>query len=696
MTNEIKQNKKIFSYFPYVFFYFTLLYFELIVRLFTVEKFASISLLYIPLILCLPSFIFGFISNRKNVTLHKIYSLILLFILIIYYSAQLVIYHIFGFYFTISTFSLAGQATSYYKEAIQGILAVWYQLLLILAPLFLYIIILLVKKNPLDLFLTKKDSRIKLEILLFSCGFITYILFVSFLFLEDNDINSPYDLYFNSNNIDMSVPVFGAIGSTELDLYRTIFGFTPRDTYELSVIDTPIHDTIINNSPTPSPLPITTETSNDLTTEIDSTPEPVIEYEPQILPIDFETLIQTETDDEILQLNTYFSELSPTMKNEKTGIYKGYNIIYMTCEAFSPYAIDEELTPTLYKMANESYIFENFYTTGDWYTSTSDGEYMMCTGLIPMSTKNTFAKTTENYFAFALPKVLKPEGYTTMAFHNNSGTVYDRNLSHPNLGYEFYYNGNGLEMSGWPQSDLEMMEQSIPMYIEKEPFVGYYMTVSGHLNYNFSGNKQSSKHKEEVADLPYSDACKAYIACNIELDLAMEYLLNSLEEAGIADHTLIVMVADHYPYGLSDSEISEFLGHEVETTFERYKSTLILYTPEKSDSEIITKPCEAIDVLPTVLNLVGADFDSRLITGRDIFADEPGLVIFPSRSFITDDYSFKYSGKDITPFVDREITEEEINAMRKKVDNAFYVSSQIASLDYYRLIGLESFYQIEQ
>jgi phosphoglycerol transferase MdoB-like AlkP superfamily enzyme len=319
----------------------------------------------------------------------------------------------------------------------------------------------------------------------------------------------------------------------------------------------------------------------------------------------------------------------------------------------------------------------------------------MCTGLLPMSVKNTFAKTYEDYFAFALPHVLAPKGYSATAFHNNSGTVYDRVLSHPNLGYDFYYKGNGLDVSGWPQSDLEMMQQSLPMYIDQEPFIGYYMTVSGHLNYNFSGNSQSSKHKEEVADLPYSDGCKAYIACHIELDLAMEYLLNELEAAGIADHTLIVMVADHYPYGLSDEEISEFLGHEVETTFERYKSTLVLYTPNKNDSEIVTKPCEAIDVLPTVLNMLGADYDSRLITGRDIFADEPGLVIFPSRSFITDDYSFKYSGKVVTPFTEREISEDELKTMRKQVDNAFYVSSQIASLDYYRILGLDTYYQTE-
>jgi hypothetical protein len=606
-------------------------------------------------------------------------------LLIIYYGAQLVIYHIFGFYLSISALSLAKQATSYYKEALTGITESWLPLVLTFLPIFLYtILIFRAKKTNLNLPINQK-KKTKRILTLFITSLVTYILFLFFILQGEKDTFSPYDLYFNTNNYDVSVPVFGAIGSTQLDMYRSIFGFHPKDSYLLSIPK----DTIYSESKTED-NEAEEDNMQNMVTPI-PTQEPIKVYEDNVLDIDFESLNSTQEEEDIKQLNTYFSSLSPSKKNEKTGIYEGYNVIYMTCEAFSPYAIDEDLTPTLYKMAHDSYIFENFYTTGDWYTSTSDGEYMMSTGLIPMSVKNTFAKTYTNYFAFALPQVLKPEGYSARAFHNNSGTVYSRNLTHPNLGYEFFSKDNGLEVSGWPESDLEMMEQSVPMYISDEKFLAYYMTVSGHLNYTFSGNTQAKKHEEKVAQLPYSDACKAYIACHIELDLAMEYLLNQLEAAGVADHTLIVMVADHYPYGLSDAEISEFLGHDVETTFERYKSTLILYTPAKTDSEIITKPCEAIDVLPTILNMLGADYDSRMITGRDIFAEEPGLVIFPSRSFITEDYTFKFNGKEITPLSDREISEDEVLAMRKHIDDCFYVSSKIAELDYYRKIGLDTY-----
>jgi len=674
----VTENK--YHFFPYIFSFFTLLYLELLVRFFTVDSFVSLSLLYIPLILCIPSVIIGFLCDRKKPLWAHIFSYFFLGITFFYYSAQIVVYHIFSFYISFSALSLTEQATHYYKEALLGIGQCWFKLLLALVPLLIYFILHNFCKITQTLFSTIKIHGMKVTLALLAISFLLFGLFLLIIHLQEKDTYSAYDLYYNKNDFDASVPIFGIVGSFELDFNRLLFGFKEKDSYNLAIPDS------VTNSAAFEPT-ITPETKPSITT----TPTPIV-YGPNVMEIDFATLIANEKNKDLLQLDTYFNAVAPTMKNEKTGIYKGYNIIYITGEAFSRYAINETVTPTLYKMANEGYVFKNFYTTGDWYTSTSDGEFMMTTGMIPMSEKNTFSKTCTNYFAFSLPHILKPLGYTANAFHDNSGTVYDRNLTHPNLGYNFYADGSGLELDGWPQSDLEMMEQSIPMYIGQEPFHAYYMTVSGHLNYNFTGNAQAKKHEEEVAALPYSEGCRAYVACNIELDHAMQYLLEQLDAAGIADHTLIVMVGDHYPYGLKNEEISEFIGHEVETTFERYHSTLILYTPGKKDTEIITKPCEAIDVLPTVLNMIGADYDSRLLIGRDIFAPEPGLVIFPSRSFITEDYMFKFSGKEIIPTGKRtldEITNEEVLALRKVIDNDFFVSSQVMKLDYYRAIGLE-------
>ena len=119
------------------------------------------------------------------------------------------------------------------------------------------------------------------------------------------------------------------------------------------------------------------------------------------------------------------------------------------------------------------------------------------------------------------------------------------------MGYEYKGLGNGLNVKEtWPESDFEMMELTVPEYINSEPFHAYYMTVSGHMQYSFTGNYIARKNMDFVKDLAYSDQAKAYLATQIELDRALEYLMNELEEAGVADRTLIALSADHYPYGL--------------------------------------------------------------------------------------------------------------------------------------------------
>ena len=128
----------------------------------------------------------------------------------------------------------------------------------------------------------------------------------------------------------------------------------------------------------------------------------------------------------------------------------------------------------------------------------------------------------------------------------------------------------------WPNSDDEMIEVTTPYYLDRDqPFATYYMTVSGHLNYNFPGNNMASRNKAAVQNLKYSNAVKAYIATQIELDKAMNRLLQSLEKSGVLDDTLIVLACDHYPYGLTFKELNEVSKTDRKDKFENYHSTLI-------------------------------------------------------------------------------------------------------------------------
>jgi phosphoglycerol transferase MdoB-like AlkP superfamily enzyme len=289
-----------------------------------------------------------------------------------------------------------------------------------------------------------------------------------------------------------------------------------------------------------------------------------------------------------------------------------------------------------------------------------------------------------------LPQVLgnqlKSLGYKTVAYHNHTYNYYNRDLSHPNMGYDYKGVGNGLIVKKvWPASDLEMMQVTIDEYIDNQPFHAYYMMVSGHMRYTFTGNSMAFKNKALVAGLDMSEEAKAYLACNIELDRALEYLLQSLRDRGIADKTLIALSSDHYPYGLDISTMNEFLGHSIETNFEMYKNNFILYVDGMTPVEV-QRPASSLDIIPTISNMLGLSYDSRLFMGSDIFAPGEPLVIFNNRSFITDKGRYNSKSRTFEPSPGFIVDEDYIKRISSIINSKFYYSARILENDYFRNI----------
>ena len=147
----------------------------------------------------------------------------------------------------------------------------------------------------------------------------------------------------------------------------------------------------------------------------------------------------------------------------------------------------------------------------------------------------------------------------------------------------------------------------------------------------------------------------------------------------------MVLTADHYPNGLTESEISELLGHPVETNFEIFKNGCILYKPGMAP-ETVDAPCSHLDLLPTLSNLFGLEFDSRLYMGRDVFSEAEPLVMFRNRSWITDLASYNAGSGAVTNFTDTPVSDAYIAQMQNEVSNRFTVSSRILDYDYWRIL----------
>ena len=197
---------------------------------------------------------------------------------------------------------------------------------------------------------------------------------------------------------------------------------------------------------------------------------------------------------------------------------------------------------------------------------------------------------------------------------------------------------NGITFtSTWPSSALEMMEQSIDDYINQERFHAYYMTFSGHGPYSTANPiavKNYQTVNELLGDRELTMGAKYYLAANYELEKAMTYLLEKLEAAGKLDKTMIVIIGDHYPYYLADNHLNSLAGKSVEQDFEKFKSTCIMYCPGMETVKV-DDPCCNVDILPTVLNLFGMEYDSRLLPGTDIFSDNTPIAMLYNKSFVT-------------------------------------------------------------
>ncbi len=437
-------------------------------------------------------------------------------------------------------------------------------------------------------------------------------------------------------------------------------------------------------------------------------PGPVIDTSPNVMDVDLSKLSAEAPNKDIKWLADYFNSVSPTKKNEYTGMFKGYNVIQLVIEGFSGYVIDPELTPTLYKLTHEGFVFHNFYTALH-YTSTSNGECQTLLGLYPkngnpITMKRTGELKTNCYFSLA--QQLGREGYEVKGYHGNY-EMYGRLASHTNLGYDWkqYQSGLELEMapSGkplWPQRDSYVVEASVDDYINSDkPFHVYYMTISGHMPY--SHNRIVQPYLDTVRALPYSETTQNYIATAMEVDKSLKLLLDKLEEAGKLDKTLIVATGDHIPY-FDVATLEELAGKkfgssddlealkESNIDFDVYKNSLILWSASMEKPVDVDKVCCQVDILPTVSNLLGLTYDSRMLAGSDILSDSEGLVIFTSRSWKSDKGFYNRFTQEFTPAEGVRMTAEEqesyVSAMKKLVGYKLDSTPMIIENNFYNYV----------
>lgn len=605
------------------------------------------------------------------------------------FEVQLIYFRSFRDFFKWSTIGLANDVTDFWREALYRIINNWFQVILFLIPLIVYAIWGQKHAPALGTPLRVKVILLVLTILFHLTGVAAVAL------------NEEADYYYRKTfSVSRSMRCFGVMTTTRLDIKYLMFGQPDVDDLP-GIID---KDTVENPFSVDSNSSDTTkgtsdgsdgtDTDDSDTSDSETTPTPV-EYGDNVLNIDFDSLIENESTATIKEMHEYFKSQKPTSKNKYTGIFKGKNLIHITLEGFSHKVVSKELFPTLYMMMNEGFVFENFYTSL-WGGSTATGEYTAMTGLF-YNSANCLKMSANIYLPFALGNVFNSLNYTVYAFHNHDYTYYGRHLSHPSMGYNYIAVGNGLDNLTyyWPRSDRELAEKTIDYYINKTPFHVYYITVSGHANYTFIGNAMAKRHRSEVEHLEYSDNVKAYIACQLEVEYMLQYLVQRLDEASILDDTVFVMSSDHYPYALADEDLAQLYGLDVNGihgNFDLFRNGCVIWCSSMKEPVHIKKPASSLDIIPTVLNLFGVDYDSRLLMGTDVNSDTDPVVIlncdsgYAEWNWINSYGSYNTSTKKFTPAEGVTVNEDTLK------DYITYMNSVVAKKRKFSFRTLENNY----
>lgn len=685
------------------FFPAMIIYLEIIFHIFMEGNLTRYTFVYMALSVPIGIFLALF-TLPFNEMANKIISYILTIGVCLLFAAEVVLRSIFAMYTQLfSIMDLAGQVadTNYMKVALKAIFNNFFLMILIFLPT---VFIFTIGRK----FFEYRRRQLVFTGVMAGCAVVLQIIAVLVVKLPwgiVDGVYSPGQLYKMDSSADEQVNKLGVLTMLRLDVKHTLFGNDSAVTGDAKV-DIP---------------ELSTENNTEQSSDSEDTTSKPIDTSPNIIDIDFDSLIANESNSNIKWMHEFVSQKNfdgtytwATKKNEYTGMFKGYNTIFITAEGFSKYCLIPELMPTLYRLSTEGFVFNNFYTALH-YTSTSGGEFQNLTGMYPkngnpVSMTETGEQGTNMYFSLA--RQLNRIGYTSYGYHNNVN-MYGRDKSHPNLGYKWVYGDKGYKMekssSGknvWPQSDLNMIEQTVGDYINSvSPFNVYYLTVSGHVLYNFTGNAQSIKNKSLVDDLPYSETTRAYIAANLELEKALASLVKKLEDTGHDKDTVIILSPDHIPYFNVDC-LEELAGKtfggekldylkESDVDFDVYKNTLIIWSGSMEEPITVDKVCCQVDILPTISNLLGLEYDSRLLMGSDILSDSQGLVIFTSHSWKTDIGEYNVFSKEFTlaDGLDKTIyTDEYINAyvkaMKKVVENKIAASVIFVKNDYYNSIPM--------
>lgn len=589
----------------------------------------------------------------------NILTFLIVIIATIYAIAQAGFENYLGVYISINTSSQLGAVKEYVRDYIASFNGIFYIITIPLVLLIIYKILekFILKDKKLNIYTKKEDNIariIALALLVLFSGF--YYASLSLRFMQNEiQLVKTKTLFKNPSNPNIAVNQFGVEMFGILDIKTALF---------------PVNET--SNE-------VKFVSKNNGNTEI-------TDYTRTVDDTAWQNLNNNEANIDYKTLNNYFMSRNITDKNEYTGMFEGKNLIVIMMESVNNILLDENIYPNFAKLYKNGWYWENAYSPRN---SCSTGNNEM-TGMISLysiyrtCTANVYMNNKYEESIFGL---FNNKGYTTTSYHDYTEKYYYRSTIHKNMGSSKYYGVSDLgisynnEYKEWP-SDVLLMDKSSEIFTQNSPFMAWITTVSPHQPY-YSDSELSKIYYDSFANTGYPSNVKRYMSKLKVLDDSLGELLKILEEKGILDDTVIVLYADHYPYGLTNSDISKVLGDGINKYNEVDRTPFVIYN-SKMTPKTYSEYTSYVNVLPTVANLFNLDYDPRLYMGTDLLSSSyQNRVVFADGSWQTPVGFYYASTGRMSYFNDDRYTNDEIVNINTDVDNMIKYSNLAIKTNYF-------------
>ncbi|MEM4992025.1 LTA synthase family protein [Priestia sp. SB1] len=352
---------------------------------------------------------------------------------------------------------------------------------------------------------------------------------------------------------------------------------------------------------------------------------------------------------EITPVYDYIKSKNKTVNKNFTSIAEGKNVIVVSMESLQSFVIDRELngqviTPFLNQFKNESIYFDNFYhQVGQGRTS--DSEFLLENSLYPLDRGAVFFTHGQNKY-YALPKVLKENGYFTSVQHANDSSFWNRDVVYPNFGYDKFFDKDSYNVTkdnsiGWGLKDRDFFAQSVTHMSEfPQPFYTKLITLTNHYPFVLDDEDKFI----EAGNFP-SQTLNRYFQTVRYMDEAFKEFIEELKASGLYENLIIIAYGDHF--GISENHnrsMGMLLGKKINDfeSFQLQRTPMFIHIPGYTDNKVISKVSGQVDIRPTILNLLGIKEPNPITFGQDLLsAERPSFVVERDGAFSTSDVVYK-------------------------------------------------------